>query len=114
MDGFTDPIRVDARDLRPGDRLITTAAGINYLAGVTLGQGKVLGATLESLPSSHSGAPVASWTDDQGAVHVLNGEITDAGYPSFPVWASLKLDQPPVVNNTTCPPTPRRRRWWRK
>ena len=101
MDGYTDPIRVDARDLRPGDRLCETATGINYMAGVTLRQGRVLGGTLESLPPSLDGRPQARWTDDRGVSQFIHGELTDAGYPSFPVWARLKLGQPAVVNNAT-------------
>lgn len=102
MDGFTDPIRVDARDLRPGDRLITGACGFGYHNGVIdFGMSPLRWVPQVLSITTEDGAPLLGVTFEDGGKGEVVGEQDETGNARFPAWASLKLDQPTAANNTT-------------
>ena len=102
MDGYTDPIRVDARDLRPGDRLIIGATGRDYHTGVLdISMAPLRQRPTAWAPTNAAGLPTLAVTFEDGEDGEVVGEWDETHNPRFPVWACLKLDQPPVVNNVT-------------
>jgi hypothetical protein len=102
MDGYTDPIRVDARDLRPGDRLITGATGRDYHTGVLDFEMPALRWVSQVFAiTTDDGRPRIGVTFEDGTEGEVTGEYDETSHARFPAWAALKLDQPPVVNNTT-------------